>query len=124
MRGRGWLRPPRTTFIRRNEIARYEQELRYQSFKKKTDGWYFGDNVLKTRAFATWSAATPGTTTSGSRPGARRTRWRRLLAQYAGAIDLAAGQSILADKFDVYLMCANPLRERSAPTMTRTPCST
>jgi hypothetical protein len=52
--------------IRSNEIARYEQGLRYQSFVRKSDGWYFGDNAPED----------PATTTSASRParGARAGR--------------------------------------------------
>src|SRR5208283_5333436 len=31
--------------INTNEIANYEQGLLFQNFKKKSDGWYFGDNA-------------------------------------------------------------------------------
>lgn len=94
--------------IHRNEIARYEQGLRFQSFNKKTDGWYFGDNVPEDPRIRNLECSDTGYNDIRQQTGARRTRWPQVLAQHAGAIDLAAGQSILADNFDVYLMCANP----------------
>ncbi|HLX03134.1 MAG TPA: phospholipase, partial [Trinickia sp.] len=40
--------------------------------------------------------------------GARRMRWPQVLKQYDGKIDTSAGQAMLADTFDVYLMRINP----------------
>jgi len=94
--------------VRRNEIARYEQGLRYQSFNKKKDGWYFGDNVPEDPRIRNLECSDTGYNDIRQQTGARRTRWPQLLSQHAGAIGLAAGQSILADDFDVYLMRANP----------------
>jgi len=93
---------------RRNEIARYEQGLRYQSFDKKQDGWYFGDNVPEDPRIRNLECSDTGYNDIRQQTGARRTRWPQLLAEHAGRIDVEAGQVILADTFDVYMNCANP----------------
>jgi hypothetical protein len=94
--------------IKTNEIAKYEQGLKYQSFAKKTDGWYFGDNVPDDPRIRNLECADTGYNDIRQQTGARRTRWPQLLSQYDGAIDTATGQTILSDTFDVYLMRVNP----------------
>lgn len=94
--------------IHRNEIARYEQGLRFQNFQKQTDGWYFGDNVPEDPRIRNLECTDTGYNDIRQQTGARRTRWPQLLQQHAGSIDLPSGQNILADNYDVYLRCVNP----------------
>ena len=94
--------------IRSNEIARYEQGLRYQSFVRKSDGWYFGDNAPEDPRIRNLECSDVGYNDIRQQTGARRTRWPQLLGLHAGAIDVTSGQAILADTYDVYLKCENP----------------
>lgn len=91
-----------------NRIARYEQGLRYQSFRHKTDGFYYGDNVPEDPRIRNLECTDTGYSDIRQQTGARRTRWPQVLGEYAGRIDVAAGQAMLADTYDVYLKCVNP----------------
>ena len=93
---------------RRNEIARYEQGLRYQDFQRKSDGWYFGDNTPEDPRIRNLECSDTGYNDIRQQTGARRTRWPQLLGAHQGSIDLESGQSILADTYDVYMKCTNP----------------
>lgn len=93
---------------RRNEIARYEQGLRYQDFQRKSEGWFFGDNVPEDPRIRNLECRDTGYNDIRQQTGARRTRWPQLLGAHEGTIDLDSGQSILADTYDVYMKCANP----------------
>jgi hypothetical protein len=90
------------------EIAKYEQGLKYQSIAKKKDGWYFGDNVPDDPRIRNLECTDTGYSDVRQQTGARRTRWPQLLGQYDSAINLANGQAMLGDTFDVYLMRINP----------------
>lgn len=91
-----------------NEIADYEQGLRYQNFQKKTDGWYFGDNAPEDPRIRNLECSDTGYNDIRQQTGARRTRWPQVLGQFDGKIDVSVGQTILGDTFDVYLMRDNP----------------
>jgi Phospholipase B len=94
--------------LKTNEIAKYEQGLKYQSFQKKTDGWFFGDNAPDDPRIRYLECTDTGYDDIRQQTGARRMRWPQLLEQYNGRIDAATAQAILADGFDVYLMRINP----------------
>ncbi|MGF6597778.1 hypothetical protein P3T23_002495 [Paraburkholderia sp. GAS448] len=94
--------------IETKEIAKYEQGLKYQSIAKKKDGWYFGDNVPDDPRIRNLECTDTGYSDVRQQTGARRTRWPQLLSQYDSAINLANGQAMLGDTFDVYLMRINP----------------
>ena len=94
--------------IKTNEIAKYEQGLIYQNFQKKSDGWYFGDNVPDDPRIRNLESSDVGFSDIRQQTGARRMRWPQLLTQYEGRIDAETGQKILGDTFDVYLMRIEP----------------
>ncbi|MBV8279076.1 MAG: peptidase C45 [Verrucomicrobia bacterium] len=94
--------------VNTNEIAKFEQGLKYNSFQKTTDGWYFGDNVPDDPRIRNLECSDTGFNDIRQQTGARRTRWPQLLGHYNGMIDAFVGQTILADTFDVYLMRINP----------------
>jgi len=88
--------------VNTREIARLELGLRYVGFERKRDGWFSGSNVaedLKVRRLETDTKETD-IRTSGA---ARRLRWKQLMAQYAGKIDVEAAKRFEADHYDVYV---------------------
>jgi hypothetical protein len=88
--------------INSREIARLELGLKQVAFEKKADGYFTGSNVaedLKLLRFETNSKETD-IRTSGV---ARRVRWKQLMKQHAGRIDLALAKEFEADHFDSYL---------------------
>ena len=88
--------------VNTHEIARLELGLKYVGFEKKRDGYFVGSNVaedLKILRFETTAHETDIRISDV----ARRVRWKQLMSQYAGRIDLAAGKLFEADHFDAYL---------------------
>jgi hypothetical protein len=84
------------------EIARLELGLKYVGFDKKRDGYFIGSNVaedLKILRFETDAHETDIRESSV----ARRVRWKQLMAQHAGRIDVEAAKRFEADHFDPYL---------------------
>ena len=73
--------------IKTGEIADYEQGLIYQDLKKKTDGWFFGDNAPNDPRIRNVESSDTGYNDVRQQTGARRVRWPQLLAQYEGRID-------------------------------------
>jgi uncharacterized protein CbrC (UPF0167 family) len=94
--------------IKTGEIADYEQGLIYQDLKKKTDGWFFGDNAPNDPRIRNVESSDTGYNDVRQQTGARRVRWPQLLGQYDGRIDAEIGQIMLADTFDPYLGYINP----------------
>jgi hypothetical protein len=94
--------------IKTGEIADYEQGLIYQDLRKKTDGWFFGDNAPHDPRIRNVESSDTGYNDVRQQTGARRVRWPQLLGQYEGRIDEHVGQTMLADTFDPYLGYTNP----------------
>jgi len=93
--------------VNTREIARLELGLKYVGFEKKRDGYFVGSNVpedLKILRFET----TAHETDIRDSDVARRVRWKQLMSQYAGRIDVAAGKLFEADHFDTYLGAEHP----------------
>ena len=91
------------------EIARYELGLNYSSpLEKKTDGFFCGENVpadLKVRVMET---ADPSAYSDISGNGARRVRWKKLMNQHKGKIDVNLAKQMIGDHYDGYLEKDNP----------------
>jgi hypothetical protein len=94
--------------IKTGEIADYEQGLIYQDLRKKTNGWFFGDNAPDDPRIRNVESSDTGYNDVRQQTGARRVRWPQLLAQYEGSIDAEFGQRMLGDTFDPYLGYSNP----------------
>lgn len=93
--------------VKTGEIARLELGLKYVGFEKKKDGFFTGSNIaedLKILRFETSSneleIKAPNV--------ARRVRWKQLMNEYAGKIDVSRAKLFLADHYDVYLQKDNP----------------
>jgi hypothetical protein len=93
--------------INTNEIARLELGLKYIAFEKKKDGFFIGSNVaedLKILRFETKKDESNILYSSI----ARRVRWKQLMKENAGKIDIKRAKSFEADHYDSYLKKKNP----------------
>jgi len=98
--------------VKTNEIARLELGLKYAGFEKKKDGYFIGSNVaedLKILRLETTQDDQAETDIHQSTV-ARRERWKQLMRQFAGKIDLDVAKQFLADHYDTYLGKDNPSR--------------
>ena len=93
--------------VKTGEIARFELGLEHQRLERTRDGWYAGSNVVEDPAILRLET-TASYDDVRTPEVARRVRWERLLADGAGKIDVALGQKMLADHFDVYTGRENP----------------
>jgi hypothetical protein len=94
--------------IKTGEIADYEQGLIYQNLRKRSDGFFYGDNAPEDPRIRNLESSDTGYNDIRQQTGARRVRWPQLLAQHDGRIDASIGQTMLADTFDPYLGYINP----------------
>jgi len=94
--------------INTNEIASFEQGLKFTNFTKLTDGTIFGENAPNDPRIRNLECTDVGYNDIRQQTGARRTRWPVLLSQYNGKINAINGQAMLADTYDVYLQKVNP----------------
>lgn len=93
--------------VNTNEIARLELGLKYVGFEKKKDGYLTGSNIaedLKILRFETRSPETDIKTSSI----ARRVRWKQLMKENTGKIDLERAKVFEADHYDTYLNASKP----------------
>lgn len=102
--------------IHTNKIAQFVQGLYYQRLKMKDSGYFTGNNMPSDPRIQHVSGRDSGFSDIRQQTGARRLRWIQLMSKYNGKIDLAAGQKMLADTYDVYL-------NRSRHPSSRTICA-
>jgi len=93
--------------VKTGEIARLELGLKYVGFERKKDGFFTGSNIaedLKILRFETSSNESEIKTSNV----ARRVRWKQLMKEYTGRIDVEKAKLLLADHYDTYLQRDNP----------------
>jgi hypothetical protein len=88
--------------VNTGEIARLELGLKYVGFERKRDGYFIGSNIAEDLKILRFETNTQDTDIRGSTV-ARRVRWKQLMAQYTGKIDVEAAKQFEADHYDVYL---------------------
>lgn len=93
--------------IKTNEIARLELGLKYVGFEKKKEGFFVGSNVAENLEILRFETYKDETNIKYSSV-ARRVRWKQLMKQYAGRIDLKLAKAFEADHYDTYLNKNNP----------------
>jgi hypothetical protein len=93
--------------IKTNEIARLELGLRYIGFEKKKDGYFVGSNVAEDLNILRLETTTDETNIKLSSI-ARRVRWKELMKENTGKIDINLAESFEADHYDTYLNKDNP----------------
>ncbi len=93
--------------VRTNEIARLELGLKHIGFERKTNGYFSGSNIaedLKILRFET----TTNELNIKNPDISRRVRWKQLMKEHRGKIDLEKAESFLADHVDTYLNSTTP----------------
>jgi hypothetical protein len=100
--------------VNTREIARFELGLKYFHVDKKKDGCFTGSNLAENVKILRLETNADETDIRRS-PVARRVRWKQLMQQYAGKIDLERAKAFVADHYDAY-------RKRNKPGY-RTMCA-
>ncbi len=90
------------------EIMRFELGLKFYNVERKKDGYFIGFNAPLDPRIRNLECANTGFADIRRHQGARQVRLTQLMKEYYGRIDVAAGQRILADHYDVYLNRINP----------------
>jgi hypothetical protein len=88
--------------VRTGEIARLELGLRHVGFERTKDGYFVGSNVAENLAILRLETDEKDTDIRVSDV-ARRVRWKQLMKQYRGEIDVARAKAFVADHFDTFL---------------------
>jgi len=90
-----------------NEIARLELGLKYIGFERTKDGYYTGSNIAENIKLLRLETDANSEDIRASRV-ARRVRWKQLMKQYAGKINVVLAKSFLADHYDSWLQKETP----------------
>ena len=92
-----WLLADRKT----GEIAQFELGLKHHRVWRTKDGYFAGSNFASDeKVLAEETKFDPNNPESS--PNARRARWKQLMKQWKGKIDVALGEKFLADHFDSF----------------------
>jgi len=87
--------------IHSKEIARLELGLKHIGFEKRRDGYFTGSNVAEDPKILRMETSADETDIRCSSV-SRRVRWKQLMGESAGKIDLALARRFEADHFDSY----------------------
>jgi hypothetical protein len=87
--------------VNTKEIARLELGLKYVGYETKSDGYFIGSNVAEDRKILKLETDRSDTDIRMSSV-ARRVRWKQLMKEYKGKIDLELAKRFEADHFDTY----------------------
>ncbi len=90
-----------------NEIARLELGLKYIGFEKKKDGYFVGSNVPEDLRILRFETKFGRETNIKNNCISRRVRWKQLMKEYMGRIDLERAKMFESDHFDTYLNKVN-----------------
>jgi hypothetical protein len=93
--------------IKTNEIARLELGLKNIGFEKKKDGYFVGSNVAEDLKLLRRETKFDETNIKLSAV-ARRVRWKQLMKDYAGKINVGLAEKFEADHYDSYLNITRP----------------
>lgn len=93
--------------INTNEIARLELGLKYIGLERKKDGFFVGSNVAENLQILRFETRKDESNIKYSSI-ARRVRWKQLMKENAGKIDIRLAKSFEADHYDSYLKKKNP----------------
>jgi hypothetical protein len=94
--------------IKTNEIAWLELGLKYVGYEKKNDGYFIGSNVAEDLRILRFETTMSDNTNIKNNAISRRVRWKQLMKENQGKIDLQLAESFEADHFDTYLNIDRP----------------
>ena len=87
--------------VNSREIARLELGLKHVAYEKKRDGYFIGSNVAEDRKILKQETDENDEDIRFSSV-ARRVRWKQLMREHAGKIDLELAKRFEADHFDAF----------------------
>jgi hypothetical protein len=93
--------------VNTGEIARLELGLRHTGLERTRDGFFLGSNVAENLKILRLETNTRETDIRDSDV-ARRVRWKQLMAQHRGAIDVELAKAFEADHYDAYRGAEGP----------------
>lgn len=85
-----------------NEIAKYEQGLKFQNLQIKKDGYFFGTNFAEDPLIRNLECNGEGSNDIRRHTGGRKVRFEKLLKENYGKIDVQLAKEIMSDHYDVY----------------------
>ena len=91
-----------------NTIMRLELGLKYMNVEKKKNGYFIGYNAPTDARIRNLECSNTGYYDIRRHQGARRVRLTQFMEEYKGKINIAIGERILGDHYDVYLNKINP----------------
>jgi len=94
--------------VNTNEIARLELGLKYVGFEKKKDGYFIGSNVAEDLRILRFETKMTDNTNIKNNCISRRVRWKQLMKENSGKIDLILAETFEADHYDTYLNLNKP----------------
>ncbi|HTM49703.1 MAG TPA: C45 family peptidase [Bryobacteraceae bacterium] len=98
-----WLVADRKT----NEVASLELGLKNVTLQRTKDGYFVGSNFPENEKLLAEETDFDARD-MGASANARRVRWRQLMEQNKGKIDIAAGQRFLGDHYDTFTRKQDP----------------
>jgi len=93
--------------INTNEIARFELGLKYVGFEKKKDGYFTGSNVTENLQILRFETKINENDIKNTAI-ARRVRWKQLMKESEGKVNIDLAKKFVADHYDSYLNKAEP----------------
>jgi hypothetical protein len=93
--------------VNTGEIARLEQGLKYTGFERTNDGYFVGSNIAEDPHILRLETNGRDEDIRFSRV-ARRVRWKQLMKENAGRIDVELGKKMEGDCYDACLHKENP----------------
>jgi hypothetical protein len=93
--------------INTNEIARLELGLKYIGFEKKKDGYFVGSNIAEDLKILRFETKMRETNIKNANI-ARRVRWKQLMKENKGKINLGLAKEFESDHVDTYLNTTKP----------------
>lgn len=88
--------------VNTNEIARLELGLKYVGFERKKDGYFIGSNVAEDLNILRFETKMNETNIKNNCI-SRRVRWKQLMNENTGKINLELAEKFEADHYDTYL---------------------
>ena len=93
--------------VNSGEIARLELGLKYTGFERTKDGYFTGSNIAEDPHILRLETTSNDSDIRSSIV-ARRVRWKQLMSENAGKIDLELGEKMEGDCYDTCLNKENP----------------
>jgi hypothetical protein len=87
--------------VNTGEIARYELGLKFTGFERTKDGYYAGSNVAENNQILRFETTTNEVNIRDMAI-ARKVRWKQLMTENKGKIDLEKAKMFEADHFDTF----------------------